>query len=285
MNDNEEKIYDLIGSKSFAELTEDERAMVVESLGSEELYEKMREANLAAEEALSEDLPPPTEMKASVMAAFDEKDEKRGIVWWKYAAALALLVVGAFVFWPSGNLEREPIAENVERKDSTEQKRATPAKTNTAEETVPENESSKEETEAQSVELNSPTITSNESIEIAEEVMIAETVAESPKEELVEIEMDLTEKRADDQEVPFVEHDGLAEEENEVQSTTELAESFNVSDSSPASSDKSVASDFNVESARSATTMSADLMKQGASFEGISLKSIGGPDKNAYVAY
>lgn len=285
MNDNEEKIYDLISSKSFAELTEEERALVLASLGSAELYEKMREANLAAEEALSDDLVPPPEMKASVMAAFDEKDEKRGIVWWKYAAAVALLVVGAFVFWPSGNLDREPIAENVERKDSTEQKKARPTKTNTAEETVPENESSKEEAEAPSAELKPPTTTSDKPAEIADKVMIAETVSDSPEEELAEIEMDLTDESADDQEVSIAEYDDPAEEENEVQPTSELAESFNVSDSSPASSDEYVVSDLNAKSARSATTMSADLMKQGASFEGISLKSIGGPDRNAYVAY
>jgi hypothetical protein len=285
MNDNEEKIYDLIGSKSFAELTEDERAMVLESLGSEELYEKMREANLAAEEALSDELLPPPEMKAAVMAAFDKKDEKRGIVWWKYAAAVAVLVVGAFVLWPSGNLDREPIAENVERKDSTEQKKAAPPETKSAEETVVKSEPSKEETKAQSVELKPPTTTSNEPNEITDKVMIAESAAASPEEDLAEMEMDFADERADDQEVSTSEFEGLAEEENEVQSTPELADSFNASDTSPASSNESVVSNLNVESARSATTMSADLMKQGAAFEGISLDSIGGPDRNAYVAY
>jgi hypothetical protein len=198
---------------------------------------------------------------------------------------VALLVVGAFVFWPSGNLEREPIAENVERKDSTAQKKAAPSEVKNEEVSADENESSKTENEAQSGASKPPTTTSIDPVEIADKLIVEEGEAVSPEEKLAEIEMDFSDEIAEDQEVPVSESEVLAEEESKAESTPELAQSFSASDSSPASSNESITPKSSFESARSAATTSADLMKQGASFEGISLESIGGTDKNGYVAY
>jgi hypothetical protein len=293
MNDNEEKIYDLIGSKSFAELTEDERAMVLESLGSEELYEKMREANLAAEEALSDNLAPPAEMKSTVMAAFDEKDEKRGVVWWKYAAAVAALVVGAYLFWPSDNLEREPLAENVERKDSTERKKEkSEVETKNMEESNVENEQSTKDPEIELKEVEAPTITSSELAEESEKMVVAEIEAAKIEEEIAEMAFD--DDTADDYTSPQTEqleeelsldYDEGDDAEIAISAAPEVAENFSSSDSAPVNKEEAVTYNANVTTARSAAKMSSDVKSQTVFPEGISLESIGGPDKNTYVAY
>lgn len=292
MNKNEEKIYDLIGTKSFAELADDEKAMVLESLGSEELYEKMREANLAAEEALLDNVAPPPEMKDSVMAAFDEKDEKRGVIWWKYAAAAAVLVIGAYVFWPSGNLEREPLAENVERKDSTEKKKEESAvESKIMEESNVENEQPKEVNEIEMEVAEVPIITSSEPTEEAEKMIVAESEAATIEEEIAE--MDFADDATDDyiasqsepEEEASIEYDEEDIAEAAVSAAPEVAQSFNSSDSAPVRKDEGVTSDANVTMARSAAKMSSDVMRQNVFPEGISLESIGGPDQNTYVAY
>jgi len=293
MNKNEEKIYDLIGTKSFAELADDEKAMVLESLGSEELYEKMREANLAAEEALLDNVAPPPEMKDSVMAAFDEKDEKRGVIWWKYAAAVAVLVIGAYVFWPSGNLERAPLAENVERKSSTEkQNEESKVETKITEESNVVNEQPKEDTEIDLKEVKEPTITSSETAEEDDKVVVAETEPTKIEEEIAEMAYDgdayddytFPQSEQLEEESPF-DYDEGDNTEVAVSAAPEVAQSFSSSDTAPVRKDEGVTSDANVTTARSAAKMSSDVMRQNVFPEGISLESIGGHDKNTYVAY
>ena len=294
MNENEAKIYDLISSKSFAELTEDEKAMALDSLGSADLYEKMREAQLAATEALSDAIAPPEGMKASVMVAFEEKDKRHGIVWWKYAAAVALLVVGAFVFRPSGNSEREPIAENVERKDSIEQKKEGPTEVKKAEKVATENAAIQEEIEIRAEEIEEPTNTSSESTQISVKKTIAESRYLPMEEELKEMDMDLADESTANYSVPetanqaepTIAHDGAPQELSEVSPAPKMDESFDDSASFSVNKHEMATQNINNESTRSAKVkISADVMKQGASFEVITLKSIGGPDTKAYVAY
>ncbi|MCZ4408321.1 hypothetical protein O3Q51_05845 [Cryomorphaceae bacterium 1068] len=294
MNENEEKIYDLISSKSFAELTEEERALVLGSLGSAELYEKMREANLAAEKALSDDLIPPAEIKASVMAAFDEKDEKRGIIWWKYAAAVAILVVGAFVFWPSGNLEREPIAENAERKDSTEQKKESQHETKKADDIVIENEEPEEKIEPQTETPEAPTITSTESSEVSDEMIVVKIDDIELEDTEEEIEMDFPNESAenysapeeDKQPMPTLAQDGASKKTTHEPPLPEISKDSKIVDSSIVRNQDYATPNMNVVAARSAkTSMTHGLTDQDTSFEGITLESIGGSDKKAYVAY
>lgn len=291
MNENEEKIYDLISSKSFEELTEAEKTLVLESLGSEDLYENMREANLAAEEAMSDNVAPPPEMKDSVMAAFDEKDEKRGIVWWKYAAAVAALVVGAFVFWPSGNLDREPIAENVERKDSTIKKEQSPEEKLEIQEG--EFEAFKDANEVLDEETDNITITLDKVIENIDNVLIAENESIYLEEELMEEDYAFADE-APDFDIPTAPEmeeeiadasEGGAEAKKNVQTKPALAKDLSANDTDSQTIIHFSTSNRNVESAQSATAMKSDFNADGDSFEGISLKDIGGYKNKAYVAY
>lgn len=293
MNENEEKIYDLIGSKTFAELTEDEKTLVLESLGSQELYEKMREANLAAEEVLSENAPPPPEMKASVMAAFDNKEEKRGIVWWKVAAAIAVLVVGAFVFWPSVNLDREPIADNVERKDSTNNKEQSPEEKQETQEPEEEAviEASRNENEVLDEEASNAIITSDGVIENTDDLLIAENKSASIDEEIMEEDYAFADEApvsdtptAPEMEIEIAEDfEGTAEAKKDVQ--TNPAQDLSADDADSQTINEFSVSNMKVESARSTTRMQSDSNSEGASYEGISLKDIGGCNSKAYVAY
>jgi hypothetical protein len=276
MNENEEKIYDLIGSKSFAELTEDEKTLVLKSLGSEELYNKMREANLAAEEVLSENAPPPPEMKASVMAAFDNKEEKRGIVWWKVAAAVAVLVVGAFVFWPSGNVETEPIAENVARKDTSAEKNETPSK---KVEAVRE----EEEIENTAVEKPIPSNAPSNPIETTEDDFIAELKTAQPEKEDLEenylLDGDeleaLADMEMDEEASKGLDLDSKVKKENAPGSAKSFAANeptrLNIDEITPFALNKS---------ARTSADGAEDFGNSGTS-----LQSIGGYDKKGYVAY
>ncbi|MFT6998880.1 MAG: choline kinase [Cryomorphaceae bacterium] len=297
MNENEEKIYDLIGSKSFAELTEDEKTLVLESLGSEELYEKMREANLAAEEVLSENAPPPPDMKASVMAVFDNKEEKRGFVWWKVAAAIAVLVVGAFVFWPSDNLEREPIAENIERKDSTNNKEQAPKEKQETQEFETEGEAVVEafkgENEVLGEEAGNAIITSDEITKNTDDVLIAENQSAPIDEEIMEEDHTFADEApvsdtptAPEMEIEIAEDfEGTAEAKKDVQTKLARAQDLSADDADSQTINEFSMSNMKVETARSATTMQSDFNSEGASYEGISLKDIGGYKSKAYVAY
>jgi len=295
MNENEEKIYDLIGSKSFAELTEDEKTLVLESLGSEELYEKMREANLAAEEVLSENAPPPPEMKDAVMTAFDEKDEKRGIVWWKVAAAIAVLVVGAFVFWPSGNLDREPIAENVERKDSTNNKEQSPEEKQETQEPEGEAvvEAFKGENEVLGEEAGNAIKASDEVVRNTDNMLIAENKSAPIDEEIMEEDHTFADEApesdnptAPEMEIEIAEDfEGTAEAKKDVQTKPARAQDLSADDADSQTINEFSMSNMKVESARSTTRMQSDFNSEGALYEGISLKDIGGYKSKAYVAY
>ena len=283
MNDKEEKLYDLLTSKSFDELSNDEQAFVLSSLGSEEAYAKMREANLAAMEALAEDEELPAGLKSSVMEAFDKReDKKRGIVWWKYAAAVAILAIGAFVFWPAGNPERVQIAENVEREKSsteadiqneTEDEESTPLKS--------------EDAEAGTPKIQEKNLSSKAEQTIAEDELILEEIADE-EERTDEIEV----AREEEMDAPQIAKDGemdnaaINEEEG-----FDPAESLD--DEAAPPEQPAVVQSFSADKARtqnavslsesvsSKRSMNQELKQSG----GISLSQIGGPFPKAYVAY
>jgi len=269
MNDNEEKIYDLITSKSFDELSKGEQAFVLDNLGSKEAYAKMREANLAAMEAMTDDQEVPADLKSSVMEAFDQRSQiKSGIVWWKYAAAVAILAVGAFVFWPAGNPEKVQIAENVEREKPS------------AEAEVESGSGTKDSDQEKSIEKNDEKLEveeSQNSAAIEEEKLVDDNVSEER-----EAFSDETEAMDD----PIIQSD-FAEAKSSDQS--EFQEEYNASSEAPA-----VDQHMGIDQQRAANTlsmsessmtskraMSADLPQNG----GVSLSQIGGPFPKAYVAY
>ena len=287
MNDKEEKLYDLLTSKSFDELSNDEQAFVLSSLGSEEAYAKMREANLAAMEALAEDEELPAGLKSSVMEAFDKReDKKRGIVWWKYAAAVAILAIGAFVFWPAGNPERVQIAENVEREKSsteadiqneTEDEESTPLKN--------------EDAEAGTPKIQEKNLSSKAEQTIVEDELISEEVADE-EERTDEIEV----AREEEIDAPQIAKDGemdnaeISEEEFEEQS---FDPAKSLEDEAAPPEQPAVVQSFSADKARpqnavslsesisSKRSMNQELKQSG----GISLSQIGGPFPKAYVAY
>lgn len=279
MNENEEKIYDLIGSKAFAELTEAEKVMVLDSLGSEELYGRMREANQLAEEELTADIPPPPEMKKAVMDAFDNPEQERGIVWWKYAAAVAVLVVGAIVFWPSGNADRSPLAENVERKEPSETKKEPESKAQAPlapvdesspleTETTPRNDALSNVTEVTEEETIAEIETINPAVEVTDDTYRfegneMEVLAEmEPDEESLEIDAMDSEYEDTGVNAPTASQVSAAEE-TLAQNADDLTETL--------SPNKSV---------RAATNGAKD-----SATSGISLQDIGGYAREGYVAY
>lgn len=279
MNDKEEKIYDLIISKSFEELLKDEQAFVIENLGSAEAYAKMREANLAALEAMADDEPAPSDMKASVMEAFDQKSKKkRGIVWWKYAAAVAILAVGAFVFWPAGNPEKVQLAENVER-----EKPKTEAET--------QNETEQEESAAPS-DSEDATDTSDRKEETVSsegeqapigDKMIAEKIGDE-EEMVAELNLPQMAEDSEPDDTPMIENDSEEEGYRQANSLADEAappEEPTVVKNFSSDEIQEISTSSMNESMRAKTSMRAGLEQ----VEGISLSQIGGPFPKAYVAY
>ncbi|HKL40650.1 MAG TPA: hypothetical protein VJ894_08225 [Cryomorphaceae bacterium] len=273
MNDNEEKIYDLITSKSFDELSKGEQAFVLDNLGSKEAYAKMREANLAAMEAMTDDQEVPADLKSSVMEAFDQRSQiKSGIVWWKYAAAVAILAVGAFVFWPAGNPEKVQIAENVER-----EKPSAEAEVESGSGTKDSDQEGSIEKNDEKLEVEESQNSAQETKAIEEEKLVDDNVSEER-----EAFSDETEAMDD----PIIQSD-FAEAKSSDQS--EFQEEYNASSEAPAvdqhmGMDKKRAANtlsMSESSMTSKRAMSADLPQNG----GVSLSQIGGPFPKAYVAY
>jgi len=121
MESQEEKIFDLISTKSFDELTSEERNIVLNELRTEDAYTQLRETHLAAAEAMNENIITPPSMKRPVMEAFDESNSKKSsLLWWRYAALIAGVALGTYFLLPTNTeLQDEMIAENIERKDSS----------------------------------------------------------------------------------------------------------------------------------------------------------------------
>lgn len=291
MNDNEEKIYDLITSKIFGELSKDEQAFVMDNLGSKEAYAKMREANLAAMEAMADDEEVPADLKSSVMEAFDQKSQKkRGIVWWKYAAAVAVLAVGAFVFWPAGNPEKVQLAENVEREkpkveaeiqNETEEKESAPLTDSDAETETPDSRDQSVSSETEQRTIEDKVIVE----EIADEEEMTDELEMARDEELV-ADLDVTEM---DEE----ESKNYTSMSHEVQTEDEISQANSLAADAappeePAMEQSFIANQGRDQSAATMTesmTAKRSLNEMSIASGGISLSQIGGPFPKAYVAY
>ena len=281
MNDKEEKLYDLLTSKSFGELSKDEQAFVLSSLGSEKAYAKMSEANLAAKEALAEDEEVPSSLKSSVMEAYDKKeDKKRGIVWWKYAAAVAILILGGYVFWPAGNPEKVQLAENK------------PAKKEQKEEATKQDKIEQETAEMTEVEESGVTLNEEDKTESKNNIP-PDTKTKFEGESVIEIEHDFEEVEpntiAEDIEMLADEEvdEDLAEAEVQVESMhvqkngdeSEVLDFNEITATENTSKNRVTSMDAAPATARSSTSL---ILDQNT---GVLLSSIGGPFPKSYVAY
>ncbi|MFT6354536.1 MAG: hypothetical protein ACJAXD_001526 [Cryomorphaceae bacterium] len=79
--------------------------------------------------------------------------------------------------------------------------------------------------------------------------------------------------------------EGTAEAKKDVQTKLARAQDLSADDADSQTINEFSMSNMKVETARSATTMQSDFNSEGVSYEGISLKDIGGYKSKAYVAY
>ncbi|MCH2214631.1 MAG: hypothetical protein MK086_05620 [Flavobacteriales bacterium] len=293
MENREERLLDLISSKSFSELTLEEMDFVMQELQTKEAYHQLREAHVASIEALQDDVAPPTELKGALMDAFEEKESKKGgVIWWRYAALIAGVALGVYFFWPEVESSQESlIAENAERFDSIK------------------NFKEVEETEDISVEPESKSERKNQ--ESPKEVLIEKEVEVIPDpkqtkdlDETPQIaQIETTENfeitagesvfGADEPAISLEMDDNGYPEEEMTAAAYDENESIRVNDFSLDNQASNISSQemlkAQAETAAPAPTMQEfPLSKRSASkdkIEIITLKEIGGIDNDGYVAY
>jgi len=278
MNNPESKIYDLLEAKSFDELTPEEKKLVLDELGSKDTYEQMREMMTIAEED-DESPPIPKQVKGAVMEAFDAEhgEGKKRIAWWKYAAAIAVLIVGAWILWPNGELRESQLAENKtpaeqkveeEKADEGEPNPDDQAERKIQEESAKPDESSGEPADSQigqiaeaaenkefaSDESGQDVITDADMADDNEAQVFSELQEESAAEELATTSPDSEKKITQNEEVNLAKAGNRPENDRAV----------------------SVSSFSEVDAAtKSRSSVSA----------GLTLNTLGGPLKDAYVSY
>lgn len=256
MNDQEQEIYDLLERKSFDDLTEVEKELVIKELGSREEYEQIR-MTMAMVDDDSSETPPPSDLKTSLLDAFDQEHggRRRQIEWWKYAAVLALMISATWLFWPEGITEGEPIAEKTERKQEKSEKEE-------AENRVETKEDDQKPIEEEPTDDQKDETMTEAEVKSANELSEAEPTDEEESavpEDLIHADAEMEAEVESDDEFAVSNYNN--EREEAFQGEESKAASRSLSKSSPVSTALSFAN------------------------SGVTLNSLGGPFKDAYIAY